>query len=61
MARQEGSCWRCGSEWAVDETPRPALQLFAGAVPLHVTGVGAPVIAVVAAGGGQAVADAPRS
>ena len=29
MARQEETCWRCGTEWAPEG--RPALQLIAGA------------------------------
>jgi len=26
MARQEATCWRCGVEWASEETPRTTLR-----------------------------------
>jgi hypothetical protein len=30
MARQEDSCWRCGTQWASEDRPRTALTLIAG-------------------------------
>jgi hypothetical protein len=30
MARQEDSCWRCGSEWASEDEPRTTLRLIPG-------------------------------
>jgi hypothetical protein len=30
MARQEDSCWRCGTEWAIEEKPRTTLRLIPG-------------------------------
>jgi hypothetical protein len=30
MARQEDSCWRCGTDWASEERPQPTLKLIAG-------------------------------
>ena len=31
MARQEDSCWRCGTAWATEERPRTTLRVIAGA------------------------------
>jgi hypothetical protein len=30
MARQENTCWRCGTQWASEVEPRPALRVIAG-------------------------------
>ena len=30
MARQEESCWRCGTRWASEDAPRPTLKLIVG-------------------------------
>jgi hypothetical protein len=30
MARQEDTCWRCGTEWAAEEEPRTTLRLIPG-------------------------------
>jgi hypothetical protein len=30
MARQEDTCWRCGTEWAPEEAPRTTLRLVRG-------------------------------
>jgi hypothetical protein len=30
MARQEGTCWRCGTPWAVEGEPRTTLRVIAG-------------------------------
>jgi hypothetical protein len=30
MARQEGSCWRCGTQWASEDGPRTQLKVIAG-------------------------------
>jgi len=30
MARQEDTCWRCGSEWASEDAPRTTLRLIPG-------------------------------
>ena len=30
MARQEGTCWRCGTRWASEEGPRTTLRVIAG-------------------------------
>ena len=30
MARQETACWRCGTQWATEDVPRPALRVIAG-------------------------------
>jgi hypothetical protein len=30
MARQEATCWRCGTQWASEDRPRTALRLIAG-------------------------------
>jgi hypothetical protein len=33
MARQEDSCWRCGTRWASEDEPRTPLTLIAGGAP----------------------------
>jgi len=48
MASQEGTCWRCGTEWATEDAPRTTLRLIVGGAqraaddserpPLPVTG-----------------------
>jgi hypothetical protein len=30
MARQEDSCWRCGTAWATEDEPRTALRVIRG-------------------------------
>lgn len=30
MARQEDTCWRCGTQWVSEEEPRPTLTVIAG-------------------------------
>jgi predicted amidophosphoribosyltransferase len=30
MARQEDSCWRCGTRWATEDAPRTMLKVLAG-------------------------------
>ncbi len=30
MARQEDSCWRCGTAWATDDKPRTTLRVIPG-------------------------------
>jgi hypothetical protein len=32
MARQEDSCWRCGTQWASENAPATRLQVIAGGV-----------------------------
>ena len=32
MARQEDTCWRCGTQWASEDEPQPTLRLIAGGV-----------------------------
>jgi len=31
MARQEDTCWRCGTEWAPEAEPQMTLRLIPGA------------------------------
>ena len=33
MARQEDTCWRCGTQWATEERPRTPLHVIPGGVP----------------------------
>ena len=33
MARQEDTCWRCGTEWASEDAPRTTLRVIAGGQP----------------------------
>ena len=30
MARQEDTCWRCGTQWVSEEEPRTTLTVIAG-------------------------------
>jgi hypothetical protein len=30
MARQEDTCWRCGTQWASEDAPRPTLKVIPG-------------------------------
>ena len=30
MARQEATCWRCGTRWASEDGPRTRLKVIAG-------------------------------
>jgi hypothetical protein len=30
MARQEGACWRCGTQWASEDGPPTRLKVIAG-------------------------------
>jgi predicted amidophosphoribosyltransferase len=30
MARQEDTCWRCGTQWASEDQPRTTLRVIAG-------------------------------
>jgi hypothetical protein len=53
MARQEDSCWRCGTQWASEDGPRTTLKVIVGgaqAAPRP-----EPAIAVAA----RAASDAP--
>jgi hypothetical protein len=51
MARQEDTCWRCGTEWAPEAEPRTTLRLIAG---------GARPAAPTARAASEAGADADR-
>jgi hypothetical protein len=35
MARQEDTCWRCGSQWADEDAPPTALRVVAGGAPTY--------------------------
>ncbi len=30
MARQEDTCWRCGTRWTSEDAPRTTLRVIAG-------------------------------
>jgi hypothetical protein len=30
LARQEDTCWRCGTQWAAEDGPRTTLRVIAG-------------------------------
>ena len=30
MARHEAACWSCGTQWADEDVPQPALRVIAG-------------------------------
>jgi hypothetical protein len=50
MARQEDTCWRCGTRWASEEAPPTTLQVIAGGLSTPVSGVSQPAIAPAVAG-----------
>jgi hypothetical protein len=33
MARQEDTCWRCGTRWSTEDGPRTTLKVIAGGAP----------------------------
>jgi hypothetical protein len=35
LARQEGSCWRCGAQWASEDVPPTKLRAIAGGLLAH--------------------------
>jgi hypothetical protein len=35
MARQEETCWRCGTRWASEEAPHTALRVVPGGASDH--------------------------
>lgn len=50
MARQEDTCWRCGTHWATEDRPRTALRVIPGGAPTHVADAPQPSIAATVAG-----------
>jgi hypothetical protein len=54
MARQEDTCWRCGTQWASEDEPRTTLMAIAGRARLDERAD--PAIAVAL----RAASDAPR-
>jgi hypothetical protein len=49
MARQEGTCWGCGTHWAAEDEPRIALRLIPGGASTNVAGAPEAGIAAMAA------------
>jgi predicted amidophosphoribosyltransferase len=49
MARQESTCWHCGTQWASEDAPRPRLTLIAGGAPEQSADLPPAVIAVALA------------
>jgi hypothetical protein len=35
MARQEDTCWRCGTRWASEDGPRTTLRVIAGGAQIE--------------------------
>ena len=33
IARQDETCWRCGTQWASEDEPRTRLRVIAGGAP----------------------------
>ena len=58
MARQEDTCWRCGTRWASQVGPRTTLRVLAGGA--QVGGSSDPAIAVAARAVTDARLDADR-
>ena len=38
MARQEDTCWRCGTQWATEDRPRTPLHVLPGGAPTDAAG-----------------------
>jgi hypothetical protein len=38
MARQEDTCWRCGTQWATEDRPRTPLHVIPGGAPTDTVG-----------------------
>ena len=38
MARQEDTCWRCGTQWATEDRPRTPLHVIPGEAPTDAVG-----------------------
>lgn len=55
MAGHVATCWRCGVEWASEETPPTRLRLIRGGAPSQGEHVPDPQIAVPAAIAGSAI------
>ena len=34
MARQEDTCWQCGTQWATEDRPRTPLHVIPGGAPI---------------------------
>ena len=35
LARQENACWRCGTNWATEDAPRPTLRMITEEAPAN--------------------------
>jgi hypothetical protein len=57
MAGQEDSCWRCGVEWAPEQSPRTTLRLVPATAPTRAEDVPEHRIPVPPAARGCAVTD----
>jgi hypothetical protein len=58
MARQQDTCWRCGSQWASEDAPRTTLEAIAGGAQVEPRPV--PAIAIAASTASVARLDADR-
>jgi hypothetical protein len=58
LARQEGACWRCGTQWAAEDGPRTTLKVVAGGAGAQVAD--RPPPPMIAGAAGAQVADRPR-
>jgi hypothetical protein len=54
MARQEATCWHCGTEWAAEDAPQTALRVVPAEAPAHLTAAPQPGIAATVAGDARA-------
>jgi hypothetical protein len=44
MARQEETCWRCGTHWVSEDGPRTRLRMIPGGAPATADGNDGPLI-----------------
>jgi hypothetical protein len=48
LARQEDSCWHCGTPWAPEDEPRTRLRVIVGAIATECMDDAAAAVAVAA-------------
>jgi hypothetical protein len=54
MARQEATCWHCGTEWITEDPSQTALRVVPAAAAAHLTAAPQPGIVATVAGDARA-------
>jgi hypothetical protein len=58
MARQEDTCWRCGTQWATEDAPQTPLRVIPGGAATPAGGAPQPAIAATVTGDARAATQA---